>query len=72
MSRFFVLAAVVAASIVVSGCGSRGTSNTGNAGNASATDKATPSYAFITNGVADFWEHAEAGAEAPAKSSAST
>jgi ribose transport system substrate-binding protein len=67
MSRFFVVGAVVAAFIVVSGCGSRGTSTSGNAGNSSVTDKATPSFAFITNGVADFWEHAEAGANAAGK-----
>jgi ribose transport system substrate-binding protein len=27
-----------------------------------ALAQATPSYAFVTNGVADFWNHAEAGA----------
>ena len=27
-----------------------------------SSTKKKPSYAFITNGVADFWEHARAGA----------
>ncbi|HEX3600331.1 MAG TPA: hypothetical protein VHU84_09335, partial [Lacipirellulaceae bacterium] len=29
--------------------------------------QATPSYAFVTNGVADFWNHAEAGAKQAGK-----
>lgn len=32
-----------------------------------ATAKALPRFAFITNGVADFWEHARAGANQAAK-----
>jgi ribose transport system substrate-binding protein len=65
MSRLFTFAAVVAALLVVTGCGSSGTSTTsGAAGEATTSDGGTPSYAFFTNGVADFWEHAEAGANA--------
>src|SRR4051812_3513592 len=33
----------------------------------SKQDKSRASYAFITNGVADFWEHARAGANAAGK-----
>lgn len=47
-------AAIVAVSLV-SGCGSGNSSTNQGA--------ATPSYAFITCGVADFWEHAQAGAQ---------
>ena len=31
------------------------------------TDKPTPHYAFVTNGAADFWEHARAGANKAAE-----
>ena len=31
------------------------------------TGKPTPQYAFITNGAADFWEHARAGANKAAE-----
>src|SRR5688572_21548118 len=31
------------------------------------TSSSGPNFAFITNGVADFWEHAEAGAEKAGK-----
>ena len=50
MNRLFLVAALVVASIIVSGC-SRG-------------KDARPSYAFITNGPANFWEYARAGANA--------
>jgi ribose transport system substrate-binding protein len=38
-----------------------------NRNTATATRDSTPDFAFITNGVADFWEHAEAGAETAGK-----
>jgi ribose transport system substrate-binding protein len=60
MNRLAPVAALVVASIVVSGC-NRGKDATGS------KTKAKPSYAFITNGVADFWEHARAGANAAGK-----
>jgi ribose transport system substrate-binding protein len=60
-----VVAVVVAALLVVPGC--RKSSSTGQSESAPAKEaaaaKGTPSYAYITNGVADFWEHAEAGAK---------
>lgn len=43
---------------LVHGCGRASDSSAGSAG---------PNYAFITNGVAGFWEHAEAGAKAAEK-----
>jgi ribose transport system substrate-binding protein len=68
MSRLFAFGAVVAVLLVVMGCGSSGTSTTsGTAGKATTSDGGTPSFAFFTNGVADFWEHAEAGANAAGK-----
>jgi ribose transport system substrate-binding protein len=56
MSRAFALGAVLAAFLILPGCTSRKDSAGGG-------EKDKPSFAFITNGVADFWEHAEAGAE---------
>jgi len=55
ISRLKVVRAIFVALIVVSGCSS--------SPKESAPGKTAPSFAFITNGVADFWEHAEAGAE---------
>jgi ribose transport system substrate-binding protein len=60
MNRLAPVAALVVASIVVSGC-NRGKDS------ADTKAKAKPSYAFITNGAADFWEHARAGANAAGK-----
>jgi ribose transport system substrate-binding protein len=54
MSRQIVVAAVVALACVV-GCNS-------NKDPAPAPSKTAPSFAFITNGVADFWTLAAAGA----------
>lgn len=59
MNRRSVVAALVVASMVVCGC------NRGK--NPEAKAKVKPSYAIITNVVADFWEHARAGANAAAK-----
>ena len=44
--------------LIVPGC---------NRGEGSASKKATPSFAYITNGVTGFWEIAQAGAEAAGK-----
>lgn len=49
VSFFSVLAAAI---LLVAGCTSS---------KVSSSDSETPSFAFISNGVADFWEHAEAG-----------
>src|SRR5688500_3836139 len=58
MTRFFVIGAVVIASVIAVGCNNR---------SQPASNDAEPGFAFITNGVADFWEHAEAGAQAAGK-----
>jgi ribose transport system substrate-binding protein len=62
MNRFAAIAIVFAS--IVSGC-NRG-KDTGSVEKKSDT-KGTPSFAFITNGVADFWEHARAGANKASK-----
>ncbi len=64
MIRVMAGAAVVAALLTASGC-NRGTQPSA----AADADKATPkpSFAFITNGVADFWRYAEAGAKQAGK-----
>jgi ribose transport system substrate-binding protein len=57
MNRLAPVAALVVASIVP-GC---------NRGKVTGSKpEAQPSFAFVTNGVADFWEHARAGANAAA------
>ena len=53
MSRVFVAGAIVFSLVLVAACNNRSNS----------TSDGTPNFAFITNGVADFWEHAQAGAE---------
>ncbi len=58
MFRLLATFAMLTAVTVVAGCGSR---------QDSADPGTTPSFAFITNGVTDFWEIAEAGAEAAGK-----
>jgi ribose transport system substrate-binding protein len=58
MNRLAPVAALLVASIFVPGC-NRG-KDTGS------KPEAQPSFAFVTNGVADFWEHARAGAKAAA------
>ncbi|HEX5471813.1 MAG TPA: sugar-binding protein [Lacipirellulaceae bacterium] len=52
MNRLVVLSGITMALLITPGC---------NRGQNSGLTKATPSYAFITNGVADFWKYAEAG-----------
>src|SRR4051812_28556309 len=59
MNRFKRVAAVLLALVMLPGC------NSGK--DVGATAKARPSYAFVTNCVADFWEHARAGANAAGK-----
>jgi ribose transport system substrate-binding protein len=56
--RAFVAEWLVIALLLVGGC---------NRSTAPATSKSAANFAFITNGVADFWEHAEAGAETAGK-----
>ena len=58
MSRLAPVAVLIFASIVLPGY---------SRGEDSSSEKKTPSFAFITNGVADFWEHARAGANAAGK-----
>jgi ribose transport system substrate-binding protein len=58
MTRFFAVGAVVAALVIVPGCTSSKSADGGGE---------TPDFAFITNGVADFWEHAQAGADKAAE-----
>jgi ribose transport system substrate-binding protein len=58
MVRVFALGAVFAALTILPGCG---------ASKSQPESDAKPGFAFITNGVADFWEHAEAGAEKAGK-----
>jgi ribose transport system substrate-binding protein len=55
MIRRFAGAAVLAALLAVPGCSSQKQTAAGDS-------KSKPSYAFVTNGVADFWNHAAAGA----------
>jgi ribose transport system substrate-binding protein len=50
MNRFSLVATLLFASIVVAGC--------------NRSKDSRPSYAFITNGPANFWEYARAGANA--------
>src|SRR3954468_19611778 len=59
MNRFASVAVFVVTSIAVPGC------NRGK--DAGSVVKAKPSYAFVTNCVADFWEHGRAGANAAGK-----
>ena len=58
MSRVLAGAAVIVAMAAVAGCRSEKAAN----GPAPTKAAAAPNFAFITNGVADFWEHARAGA----------
>jgi ribose transport system substrate-binding protein len=67
MSRLIACGTVIAALMVIPGCGGRGgtsATTSGNGGRVAADGNTTPSLAFFTNGVADFWEYAEAGANA--------
>jgi ribose transport system substrate-binding protein len=55
-----IFATLVIVLLMVSGCTSRKEPRP-------AASQGTPSFAFITNGVADFWEHARAGANKAGK-----
>ena len=61
MKKSFVLGATIIGLMMLTGCngGKESASSTGSGG----SNGAQPNLAFITNGVADFWEHARAGAE---------
>jgi len=61
MLRSIWLAVVLSAIASMPGCTSSRDANVANKTAKDGGDK--PNFAFITNGVADFWEHAEAGAE---------
>ncbi len=64
MVRWNVAAAFIAASLILSGCSRKDPqAQQKNA----ATSSAKPAFAFITNGVDDFWKHGQAGAEAADK-----
>jgi ribose transport system substrate-binding protein len=56
MIKAFAAVAAAAGLLACAGC----TSRSGD----TAARRDAPRFAFITNGVADFWEHAEAGAKA--------
>ena len=60
MNRLAPVVTLLVASIAVSGC------NRGKDA-AQTQPKSKPSYAFITNCVADFWKHAQAGVNAAGK-----
>ena len=60
MNRLALVAAFIIASIFVSGCNRAKESGTN-------ISKATPSFAFINNGPADFWKHATVGAHKAGK-----
>jgi ribose transport system substrate-binding protein len=65
--KWNLVAAVVGTILVVGGCSKSSPNKAGSApsGDAAADapdSKGTPSFAYITNGVADFWELAEIGA----------
>jgi ribose transport system substrate-binding protein len=55
MIRRLAVTAILTALFAIPGCTSQKQTASGDA-------KSKPSYAFITNGVADFWNHAAAGA----------
>jgi ribose transport system substrate-binding protein len=64
--KWNLVGAVVVTMLVVGGCSkSNGPvkSQTSSGAASQAPAKGMPSFAYITNGVADFWEHAEAGAK---------
>ena len=63
MSKVVSIITIFSAFLIAAGCGGGKKSDSGGG---------TPSFAFITNGVADFWEHAQAGAEAAGEDLAST
>ena len=60
MPRVCALAVLATAVTIFSGCTSK--QELTASGDKSSTN-GKPEFAFITNGVADFWEHAQAGAE---------
>ncbi len=61
MNRLAATSIIIFASIVAPTC------CRGEEAKDQKTDKPTPQYAFITNGAADFWEHARAGANKAAE-----
>jgi ribose transport system substrate-binding protein len=65
MKKTIVLGTTILGLMLLAGCngGDKSTSSTNSGGSSGAK----PNLAFITNGVADFWEHARAGAEAAGK-----
>lgn len=67
MSRVLAGAAIIAAIAALSSCRSEKAIH----GSAPGKTSGTASYAFITNAVADFWTHAEAGAKKAAQDTGS-
>lgn len=61
MSRFHIAAFITSLSILLVGCGGGGETESGQA---SGGGDPRPRIAYVTNGVADFWTIAEAGANA--------
>lgn len=66
MARLDIVAAVIVAIVIFPGCSSRDQQAQPKSSSGSGSGS-TPSFAFITNGVADFWTHGQAGAEAAGK-----
>jgi ribose transport system substrate-binding protein len=63
MNRYIIAATILVALAIASGCNSRKSpAPAQSSAQATAPAKDAPSFAFITNGVANFWEHARAGA----------
>src|SRR3954454_15295020 len=56
---------ILLASLAFAGCNRGSDSRTGTAGDTDS--KSVPRYTFITNGVADFWTHAQVGANTAGK-----
>lgn len=66
MKKF--LSAIAISAIAFTGCGGSGSDTTGNGGDSSTTPKEDRiKVAYVTNGVADFWNIAAVGAKAGAK-----
>jgi ribose transport system substrate-binding protein len=67
MSRQLFAAGLIVAAAVLAGCRSEKRADTAAAADKVSPSKSPASFAFVTNGVADFWLYAEAGALAAGK-----
>jgi len=71
MKNSFWLGIALVGFLMLAGCNggedesaaSADSANSADSGDSSGSSSTKPNLAFITNGVADFWEHARAGAE---------